>query len=295
MSNNKKKILILGATGMAGHVIFTFLNDLEKYEIVTICHSGTMGNKSYLLDIYDTEKLKKIISDEKPDIVINCIGILVKGSKNNPANAIYVNAYFPYLLSNILHNLLPFSKVIHISTDCVFSGQEGRYKDTDIKNALDVYGMTKNLGELINGRDLTLRTSIIGPELKTNGEGLMHWVFSQKTVGWLNGYKKSIWGGITTLELAKVIDKAIDADISGLYQISNNFGISKYDLVSLIVKEFNLPIKVNAVDGVVSDKSILNSIRNNFNYNVLSYSDMLKELHIFMIEHKNLYKQYLGE
>lgn len=280
---------------MAGHVIFTYLDGLNKYEIITACHSGSIGNISYLLDIYDTDKLKKIISDEKPDIVINCIGILVKGSKNNPANAIYVNAYFPHLLSKLLKEICSSSKVIHISTDCVFSGKDGSYKDTDVKNALDVYGMTKNLGELINDRDLTLRTSIIGPEQKANGEGLMHWVFSQKKVGQLNGFKKSIWGGITTLELAKVIDKAIDSDISGLYQISNNFKISKYDLVSLIVKEFNLPIKVNAVDGVVSDKSILNSIRSDFNYNVLSYSDMLKELHIFMNKYKNLYKQYLGE
>lgn len=295
MSNNKKKILILGATGMAGHVIFTYLDGLNKYEIITACHTGSIGNISYILDIYDAEKLKKIISDEKPDIVINCIGILVKESKNNPANAIYVNAYFPHLLTKLLKEVLAESKVIHISTDCVFSGLKGNYKDDDIKDALDTYGMTKNLGELINDRDLTLRTSIIGPELKANGEGLMHWVFSQKSVGQLNGFKKSIWGGITTLELAKVIDKAIDADMSGLYQISNNLAISKYDLISLIVKEFNLLIKVNAVDGVVSDKSILNSNRNDFNYNVLSYFDMLKELHIFMNEHKNLYKQYLGE
>lgn len=295
MSNNKKKILILGATGIAGHVIFTYLDGLNKYEIITACHTGSIGNISYILDIYDAEKLKKIISDEKPDIVINCIGILVKESKNNPANAIYVNAYFPHLLTKLLKEVLAESKVIHISTDCVFSGLKGNYKDDDIKDALDTYGMTKNLGELINDRDLTLRTSIIGPELKANGEGLMHWVFSQKSVGQLNGFKKSIWGGITTLELAKVIDKAIDADMSGLYQISNNLAISKYDLISLIVKEFNLLIKVNAVDGVVSDKSILNSNRNDFNYNVLSYFDMLKELHIFMNEHKNLYKQYLGE
>lgn len=280
---------------MAGHVIYTYLTETKKYEIVAVCHSGSMGTKSYQLDIYDTDILKKIISDEKPEVVINCIGILVKGSKNYPANAIYVNAYFPHLLSNILHNLLPFSKVIHISTDCVFSGEKGKYKDDDKKDALDTYGMTKNLGELINNNDLTLRTSIIGPELKTNGEGLMHWVFSQKTVGQLNGYKKSIWGGITTLELAKVINKAIDAEIAGLYQISNNFEISKYNLVSLIVKEFNLPIKVNPVDGVVCNKSILNSSRKDFYYDVLSYSDMLKEIHIFMNEHKNLYKQYLGE
>ena len=210
---SKKKLLILGATGMAGHVAYTYLNETGKYDIATVCHSGKIEPNSYELDIYDTERLKEIIEKEKPDSVINCIGILIKGSKNNPANAIYVNAYFPHKLSEILHSILPNSKVIHISTDCVFSGAEGNYKDSDIKNALDTYGMTKNLGELINDKDLTIRTSIIGPELKKNGEGLMHWVFNQREVGELNGYQKSIWGGVTTLELAKIIDKKIEVII----------------------------------------------------------------------------------
>lgn len=170
--SNKKKLLILGAAGMAGHVVYIFLNEIAKYEIATVCHSEKIEPNSYELDVYDTNKLVWIIKKEKPDIVINCIGILINGSKNNPANAIYINAYFPHKLSEITHSILPYSKVIHISTDCVFSGNEGGYKDTDTKNALDIYGMTKNLGELINGKDLTLRTSIIGPELKKKVKGL---------------------------------------------------------------------------------------------------------------------------
>lgn len=292
---NKKKLLILGATGMAGHVAYTYLNETGKYEIATVCHSGKIEPNSYELDIYDTIKLKEIIEKEKPDAVINCIGILIKGSRNNPANAIYVNAYFPHKLSELLHSVLPDSKVIHISTDCVFSGAEGNYKDTDVKNALDTYGMTKNLGELINDKDLTIRTSIIGPELRKNGEGLMHWVFNQREAGELNGYQKSIWGGVTTLELAKVIDSALDNEITGLYQVSNNEGITKYDLVSLIVREFNLPIKVNPVDGVICDKSIWNSERKDISYIVSSYEKMIRDIHEFMTDHKSLYKQYIGE
>ena len=280
---------------MAGHVVYTYLNEAGKYDIATVCHSGKIEPNSYELDVYDNAKLKEIIENEKPDAVINSIGVLIKGSRNNPANAIYVNAYFPHKLSEILHSVLPDSKVIHISTDCVFSGAEGNYKDTDIKNALDTYGMTKNLGELINDKDLTIRTSIIGPELKKNGEGLMHWVFSQREVGELNGYQKSIWGGITTLELAKVIDASLNNGITGLYQVSNNEGIAKYDLVSLIVKEFNLPIKVNAIEGVICDKSIWNSERNDISYKVASYEKMISDIHEFMIAHKPLYKQYLGE
>lgn len=292
MNSDKKKLLILGAAGMAGHAAYIYLKETGKYEIATVCHSGKVEAESYELDVYDTGRLAQIIEQEKPNVVINCIGILIRGSKSNPSNAIYVNAYFPHKLSEITHSLLPNSKVIHISTDCVFSGNEGGYKDSDIKNALDTYGMTKNLGELINDKDLTLRTSIIGPELKKNGEGLMHWIFTQKTAGEINGYQKSIWGGITTLELAKVIDSCIESDLTGLYQISNNRSISKYDLVSLIVKEFGLPIKVNAVEGVVCNKSIVNTERQDFSFSVSPYDKMVKDIHEFMDVHKELYKQY---
>ena len=286
---NKKKLLILGATGMAGHIVYTYLNETDKYDIATVCHSGKIEPNSYELDVYNIEKLKEIIAKEKPAAVINCIGVLIKGSRNNPTNAIYVNAYFPHKLSEILQD----SKVIHISTDCVFSGLKGAYKDNDVKDALDTYGMTKNLGELINNKDVTLRTSIIGPELKKNGEGLMHWVFSQRKVRELDGYQKSIWGGVTTLELAKVIDAALQRELVGLYQISNNIGISKYDLISLIINEFRLPIKVNLVDGLICDKSILNSEKCVFT--VSSYKKMISDMHEFMKNHKELYSQYLGD
>lgn len=292
MNSDKKKILILGATGMAGHVLYVYLNETKKYIVSSICHSGKISPTSYELDIYNTEKLKNIIEIEQPDFVINCIGILIKGSKSNPANAIYVNAYFPHKLSQIVSEIIPEGKVYHISTDCVFSGKKGGYYDTDEKDALDIYGMSKNLGELINGHDLTLRTSIIGPELKVNGEGLMHWIFSQREVGYLSGYKKSIWSGITTLELAKVVDACITADVTGLYQISNNIKITKYNLISLVVKEFNLGIKVNEIDGLICDKSIINTVLRDFVYPISSYETMIKEMHIFMDTHKELYGQY---
>ena len=286
---NKKKLLILGATGMAGHIVYTYLNETDRYDIATVCHSGKIEPNSYELDVYNIEKLKEIIAKEKPAAVINCIGVLIKGSRNNHTNAIYVNAYFPHKLSEILQD----SKVIHISTDCVVSGLKGAYKDNDVKDALDTYGMTKNLGELINNKDVTLRTSIIGPELKKNGEGLMHWLFSQRKVRELDGYQKSIWGGVTTLELAKVIDAALQRELVGLYQISNNIGISKYDLISLIINEFRLPIKVNLVDGLICDKSILNSEKCVFT--VSSYKKMISDMHEFMKNHKELYSQYLGD
>lgn len=292
---NNKKVLILGAAGMAGHMIYIYLKESGRYDVTAVCHSPGMLECDYILDVFDTQKLTDIISDTKPDYVINCVGVLVKSANANPANAIYVNAYFPHLLRTIVHIHVPQARIIHISTDCVFSGNRGRYTDSDIKDAIEVYGMTKNLGELINDTDLTLRTSIIGPELKEKGEGLFHWVFSQRLCGKLNGYTKSVWSGITTLELAKVIDFAILHTISGLCQISNNQEISKYNLISLIIREFKLPIEITAVDGIVYNKSLQSSIDFSCRYMVPVYNTMIQDLYSFMHVHKHLYKRYLGE
>ena len=200
---------------------------------------------------------------------------MIKGAEKSKKNAVYINAYYPHLLSDIISKNLQSSKLIHISTDCVFSGEKGNYTVDDKKDALDVYGMT--------------RTSIIGPELKKNGEGLFHWLFSNRTAQELNGYTKSIWSGVTTLELAKAIDFAITTDLRGLQQLSNNKQITKYELLKLITAQFNLPMEIKPVDGVISDKSIVSSISD---YTVPSYSVMLQDLHNFMSKNKKLYTQY---
>lgn len=284
-----KKVLVLGAGGMAGHMVYYYLASLKKYSLYTICHKTALNEHSFILDVRDTKKLTAILVDVQPDVIINCIGVLIKGSQKSIENAVYINAYYPHLLSNIINNNLQASKLIHISTDCVFSGEKGNYTVDDKKDALDVYGMTKNLGEVINERDLTIRTSIIGPELKKNGEGLFHWLFSNRTAKEINGYTKSIWSGVTTLELAKVIDFAVTMDLRGLHQLSNNTQITKYNLLKLIAAQFNLLIEIKSINGVISDKSIISSISD---YTVPSYSEMLKSLYDFMTENKNLYTQY---
>ena len=284
-----KKVLILGAGGMAGHMVYYYFDSLQKYRLYTVCHKTPLTEHSFILDVCDANKLATILIDIQPDIIINCIGILIKGSEKSIKNAIYINAYYPHLLSDIISKNLQSSKLIHISTDCVFSGEKGNYTFDDKKDALDVYGMTKNLGEVINEKDLTIRTSIIGPELKKNGEGLFHWLFSNRAAKELNGYTKSVWSGITTLELAKAIDFAINTDLIGLQQLSNNTQITKYELLKLIASQFNLPVEIKPVDGIISDKSIISSISG---YNVPSYFEMLNDLHNFMSKNKKLYTQY---
>jgi len=274
-------------------MIYHYLLSLKKYRISTACFRNRIADDSIILDVHSAEQIRECLRQTNPDYIINCIGILVNGARESTENAIYVNAYFPHLLVRLVNENNPSSCIIHISTDCVFSGVRGLYTDVDEKDALDVYGMTKNLGEIIDNNNLTIRTSIIGPELKENGEGLFHWVFSQREIKIINGYAMSIWGGVTTLELAKAMAQCIECDIKGLYQLSNGERISKYSLVKLIVEHFDLDIYVESVEGKISDKSILPSQRDGFSYIVPSYDIMIKELGQYMRVHNGMYSFYL--
>lgn len=159
--------------------------------------------------------VKNVIIKEKPDVIINCIGALIKESEEHPDRAVFINSFFPHYLAR-LGNELNF-KLIHLSTDCVFSGEKGDYSETDFKDGKDFYAQTKALGEIINGDHLTFRTSFIGPEMKERGTGLFHWFMTQN--GKVYGYSRVYWTGITTLELAKAIDRAIEKNLKSLYHL----------------------------------------------------------------------------
>jgi dTDP-4-dehydrorhamnose reductase len=286
-----KKVMILGSAGMLGHMVYHYLKSLNKYDIVDASFPVKLHEKSTLLDVTDKKALEAYINTEKPDILINCIGILLKGSKVDPSNAIYLNSLLPHQLSKMLRQV--GGKLIHVSTDCVFSGVKGRYIETDFKDARDTYGLSKALGEVDNDHDLTLRTSIIGPELKEKGEGLFHWFMNQK--GEINGFTKMIWGGVTTLELAKVIDNAIDNDYNGLIHVTNGKPISKYELITLFKEIWKRDdIIVIPSEGKPIDKS-LKSIRLDFNYIIPSYNEMLYKLYDWMRLNIDLYQQYISK
>lgn len=280
----KKKVLLFGATGMAGHVAYHYLKNTDKYELINVVYRTKLTDDSIIVDVTNKDAVAEVVRKTNPDLIINCIGILIKGSKEHPDNAIFINAYFPHLLKKLSDEV--GVKLIHISTDCVFSGKKGNYTEEDFRDADDVYGRSKALGEIINEKDLTIRTSIIGPELKKNGEGLFHW-FMQQT-GKINGFKTAIWGGVTTLELAKAIDAAIEKQLTGLVQLSNGIGISKYDLLHLFKEIWNRQdIEILPYDGNGINKSIAKS--NKFEYKVPSYKDMLLEQSQWMKKYSNLY------
>ena len=271
---------------MAGHIAYYYLQSTGKYEIKSVVYRNKLTEDSIVVDVKNKEAVEKVVRQEAPSIIINCIGVLIKGSKEHPDNAIYINAYFPHLLKKLSDEVN--AKLIHISTDCVFSGNKGYYTETDFRDADDVYGRSKALGEVVNKKDLTIRTSIIGPELKSNGEGLFHW-FMKKT-GEVNGFKTAIWGGVTTLELAKAIDYAIDKEVVGLVQLSNGVGINKYDLLCLFKSVWNKDISINSYDGNGVDKSIAKSGR--FDFEVSSYESMLEDQYVWMENKQELYSQY---
>lgn len=282
-----KKVLLFGATGMAGHIAYYYLRNTGRYDITNVVFRTPLTKDSIIVDVTDRNAVTEVVRRVRPELILNCVGVLIKGSKEHPDNAILINAYFPHLLKKLADEL--GAKLVHISTDCVFSGKRGNYTEDDFRDADDVYGRSKALGEVINDKDLTIRTSIIGPELKKNGEGLFHWFMTQS--GKVNGFKTAIWGGVTTLELAKAIDCAIVQNKTGLIQLSNGIGISKYDLLNLFKKIWHKQdVEILPFDGNGVNKSIAKSER--FDYEVPDYEQMLQELYDWMNVHRELYAQY---
>lgn len=281
-----KKVLILGASGLIGHQVYFRLHANKNFSVSSFARQRKISDDTILLDARDESFLEKAILDINPDIIVNCMGVLIAEANRDPENAIFLNACIPHHLKSIANTLN--AKLVHISTDCVFSGKKGSYTENDIRDADDTYGRTKALGEVTESPHVTLRTSVVGPEIK-QGEELFHWFMSQE--GSIKGFAKSYWSGVTTLELAKAIEWAIEKDIQGLYHITNGIPINKYELLMLFKKYTNKEIKIEKVKGRVTDKSFLDT-RKEIDYKIPSYEKMISEMTDFIKHHRALYKQY---
>ncbi|MGY6523509.1 MAG: dTDP-4-dehydrorhamnose reductase family protein [Mongoliitalea sp.] len=270
----KKKVLIIGATGMLGHMVHRYFESLGAYHLSNAVFRTPLNKESIICDVRDQQALNSLFAKTQPHVVINCVGALVQESKENPANAIYLNALLPHILKDLCNQFK--AKLIHISTDCVFSGKKGSYREDDFRDADDVYGRSKALGEIFEEPHCTLRTSIIGPELKENGVGLFAWFMRQE--GEVNGYTQAFWSGVTTHELAKQILKVILHDLKGLFHITNGEKISKFDLLKLFNRLREKPIGIHPYDGYRADKSLLTSER--FNFEVPGFEEMISNLQL---------------
>jgi dTDP-4-dehydrorhamnose reductase len=285
----KNRVLIIGSSGMAGHLISDYLSLNSIFEIIRVARSLVNKKTNYKIDASDFNSVEQLISELKPIYVINAIGILNAEAENNPDNAVLMNSYFPHLLAKICDK--NGSILIHISTDCVFNGKKGNYLEQDLKDGIGFYAQSKALGEVNYNNHITIRTSIIGPDLKSNGIGLLNWVLSQKDI--IIGYSEVYWGGVTTLELAKAIEFIIQNKIIGLnlLHLTNSKRISKYKLIETINEVFHLKLKLIANCEYKVDKSLINSNKLN-GYQVPSYKIMIEEMYNWILENKDLYPHY---
>jgi len=284
----KDKVLVLGSAGLIGHQVYNYLKDSDNYELHNISYQNKIQDDTVLLDARNEQVFIDKITSISPKYIVNCIGILIDGSNADPENSIFLNSYMPHRLTRLADKIN--AKLIHISTDCVFSGDKKEpYIETDEKDGRGVYAKTKGLGEIISDKHLTLRTSVVGPELKNDGEELFHWFMGQS--GEVLGYTKSVWSGVTTIELAKAVKWSIDHHITGLYHVTNNSSISKYDLLQLFQKYTKKDINIKPFSGKDANKSFIDT-RLLMDYKIPSYDQMIFDMVSLIADNRPLYSQY---
>lgn len=273
------KLLILGASGMAGHMLVDYFQRQGKHQVFYTTRD-TRNKGGLVLDASDISTAEKLMEIVRPDVIINAIGVLNHFAEEDKINAYHINGFLPHRLRRSADMM--GARLIHISTDCVFEGTRGGYHESEKPDGTSVYALTKALGEVRSPGHLTIRTSIIGPEIRSRGIGLMHWFLHQR--GTVTGYCNVLWNGVTTLELAKAIDNLLTSSISGLVHLAYPLPISKHDLLLLFQKTWNLQdVIVVPSDTPVQDRTLV-STRSDWNYEVPHYSDMLKELEKWMRE-----------
>ncbi len=281
------KFLIFGCNGMAGHLISLYLKE-QGHDVLGFSKTKSKIVKSVIGDATDAVLVEELIRKNRFDSIINCIGLLNQFAENNKAAASYINAYFPHQLVQLTEKTE--TQVIHMSTDCVFSGKRGHYTEYDFRDGLTFYDRSKALGEIDDDKNITLRNSIVGPDIKPEGIGLMNWFMQQH--GKIEGYTGAIWTGQTTLQLAKTMEAAAKEKAHGIYNAVPDSSISKCDLLGLFNKYLRKKkVKIIPVNKVTADKS-LKRTHWEFDYKIPDYEKMVAELADWMKEHSKLYPHY---
>ena len=282
------RVVVLGGTGMLGHKVFQTLRGRFPGTLAMVRESareaGLDGVRLLLgtdviagVDVTDFDGLHRRLGDLKPDVIVNCVGIVKqRPDAASPIPSITVNALLPHRLAEAASAW--GGRLIHFSTDCVFSGHRGGYREEDVSDAEDLYGRTKFLGETTAPNAVTLRTSIIGRELKTH-RSVLDWFLSQSG-GTIHGFRRVIYSGVTTTELARVVEMIIGRhpSLSGLFQVASE-PISKHDLLALVRDAYGLRITIQPDDAEVSDRSMFpDRFRQATGWRAPSWPDMVQAL-----------------
>lgn len=262
MGESKAKILVLGASGMLGNAVFKFFAYDSSYRVTGTTRSKNSiglfpkdirGYLVYGVDIDDAEELRKLFEELRPDVVINCIGVVKQlDNANDPLVALPINSLLPHRLVNICK--ASDSRLIHMSTDCVFSGKKGMYSEDDVADSLDLYGVSKRLGEVDAPNTITLRTSIIGHELNGN-RSLVDWFLSQQ--GSVHGFTQAIFSGLPTVIIAQLIRDYVipNPDLTGVYHVSAD-PINKFELLNLVRKIYGKKVQILEDNSLEIDRSL---------------------------------------
>lgn len=281
------RILVLGVTGMLGSAVFRVFSADSAYETW-----GTLRNHSALqyfppdshaflvtgVDVLDQDALVSVLGKVRPDVVINCVGLIKQlADAKDPLTALPINAMLPHRLARLCE--LGGARLIHISTDCVFSGGKGMYLESDLSDAEDLYGKSKYIGELHDmAHAITLRTSIIGHELGSS-HALVDWFLSQQ--GSARGFTKAIFSGLPTVELARVMKDFVIAhpQLNGLYHVAAD-PIDKFRLLSLVAAQYGKAIEIRPDDALVIDRSLDGSrFREATGYVAPDWPELVRRMH----------------
>jgi dTDP-4-dehydrorhamnose reductase len=284
------KVLIFGVSGMLGHALYQELK--KNHEVLGVSRSNKWHQDIISgVSIEDLDKVEKIVQESRPDFILNAVGIIkqVDESKDKQVN-IKANALWPHQLCEIAGQY--GAKVVHFSTDCVFTGTKGHYKEEDLADSRDTYGLTKYLGEVDYPHALTLRTSIIGHELASN-VSLIDWFLTQK--GNVKGFKHAIYSGFPTVVVARFLNEYVFNNwFSGVYHLSSE-PISKFDLLKLVAEVYGKNIEILPNTDFKMDRSLDSSrLQEKTSFKPAPWRELVEEMHGFYIENKQLYNKDIG-
>lgn len=284
----KKTILVIGASGMVGHVVALYFKEKE-YKVVTLTRSQKVFKDTILLDLKDESALGTFLEQSDFDVIVNCSAILVHQSEESKNNAVFINSYIPHFLEAFYKNSA--TKIIQLSTDGVFNGDQSPYEEDRKPDTNTFYGKTKILGELDNPKDLTIRATFFGPNFHNENNSLFHWFMIQK--GLIKGFDAVVLNGVTSLEAAEFIEYAIENELTGIKHLGTSNAYSKYELLQSIKRIFGkTEIQIMKDTEIQSNHTLV--LPDYPGYSIKSLEEQLLRLHSWMINHRQIYAQYLG-
>lgn len=288
MSDKKTKVLVLGASGMLGNAVLRLFAQSPGYEVLASARSTSAlrllpeelsDRVIFGVDVENMDSLIGLFAKARPDVVINCIGLVKQlAEADDPLAAIPINSLLPHRLARLCD--VAGARLVHMSTDCVFSGAKGMYTEADMSDAKDLYGRSKYLGEVDYPHAITLRTSIIGHEL-SGAHSLVGWFLAHQ--GGVRGFRRAIFSGLPTVELARVIRDhvLVHPELHGVYHVSAE-PINKFDLLTLIAKAYGKTIDITPDDRLAIDRSLDSSrFREVSGYQPQPWPELVRRMHEF--------------